>query len=291
MHIGMGTKSSFVICLAALLASSACTKVRQYGVPATEDYGLTIISASIAPLDIEGLGKLEDHNWETTDTIGVYGSEKGSNEIYVPFEKGPLSRFCGEAVKGRLSLYYPYRSEGCLPAARGRMPLRENVEYREDPASFIFSNLTFVAQGEGDNYSFSFPAGIVKLSLAMDISGCRTVRITVSNSSPGYDEYLCGNLATDGSEPLLEDGGRTVSICNIPDKTASEASPLDLYFAAPAGTFENFLISITSSSGESTQICKGPLKVLPRSLTACKVVEYKPEYALGSFGSENGSFN
>lgn len=287
---GMGNRFVALFC-AVLLAAVSCTKVRSYDVPVVEDYGITIISASIEPLDIEGLGKLDGHDWTPTDSLGVYGSERGENVAYVPFSDGSLNRFCGDIVKGDIMLYYPYRKDGCNAARDNRMPLPAEVSYRDNASDFIFSNLTFVTGGDTDNFSFPFPLSLVKMTLALDLTELAKVSVTVSNVSQGYDEYLCGDMALDSRQPYLKNPGKTLEISGIGGKSVGEKAPLDLWFALPEGKYENFIVGFEMSSGESVvQLCKGPLQTKKRCLTTCKVVEYKPEYSLGGYGSEEGGF-
>lgn len=274
------------------MISASCTKVRTYETPDVQDYGLTIVSARIDPIDIEGLGRLNDHRWVETDTIGIYGSEKGSNAAYVPCQDGSLDRFCGDIVKGRLNLYYPYNREGCQAAEIGRMPLKDIVQYNPDPSAFVFSNMTFVSDGEGDDFSFRFPVGLVKMSVVLDAPACRSVSMTVNNISEGYDQWICGDLSINGSVHPVINGGKTLTISSIGGVDVSEQKPLDLYFVAPQSRYENLIITIETEHGDPiVQACKGPLEIREGCLTSCKVVEFKPGYSLDAFGSEAGSLN
>lgn len=271
---------------------ASCTKVRNYDKPDVQDYGLTIVSARINPIEIEGLGRLNDHKWAPTDTIGIYGSEKGGNAAYVPCQDGSLDRFCGDIVKGRLNLYYPYAKAGCAAAQIGRMPLKSTVQYKADPSDFVFANMTFVSDGEGDDFSFKFPVGLVKMSVALEAKACRSVSITVNNISEGYDQWICGDLSINGSVYPVINGGKTLTIDAIGGLDITEEQPLDLYFAAPQSRFENLVITIETEEGDPiVQACKGPLEIREGCLTSCKVVEFKPGYSLGNYGSEEGSYN
>lgn len=290
MNTGMENRYIAILCALSLLSAS-CTKVRSYELPPVQDYGLTIVSARISPIQIDGLGRLNDHEWTETDTLGIYGSGRGENVAYVPCRDGSLDRFCGDIVKGMLNLYYPYDAEGCSAARDGRIPLKSHVAYAADASSAIFSNMTFVAQGEGNDFTFGFPVGVVCLSLALDVPGCRSVSVSVSNMSEGYDEWICGDLSINGSLHPVINGGSTLTIESIGGLDAAEEKPLDLYFAAPAGVFENLVISIDTGDGEPfVQACRGPLEIKEGCLTSCKVVEFKPSYGLGGYGSEPGSF-
>lgn len=278
------------MCTALVIAS--CTKVRTYEKPQVQEYGLTIVSAHIGPIEIEGLGRLNDHAWTETDTLGVYGSDKGINIPYVPCMDGSLDRFCGDIVSGVLNLYYPYKAEGCQAARGGRMPLPAKVAYKADVSDFVFSNMTFVAQGEGDDFSFNFPLGMVEMSLSLDIKDCRSVGITVSNSEEGYSEWICGDLSINGSVHQIVNGSKELVIQEIGGLDSSESAPLKLYFAAPEALYENLIISMQSGEGEPVvQVCKGPLQIVQGCLTRCTVKEFKPEYGLGDYSSESGMFN
>lgn len=287
----MGNRVFAILCAGAVISAS-CTKVRNYEKPPVQDYGLTIVSARINPIEIEGLGRLNDHKWVESDTIGIYGSEKGSNVAYVPCQDGSLDRFCGDIVKGRLNLYYPYEKGGCKAAEIGRMPLKSVVQYSSDPSAFVFSNMTFVSDGEGNDFNFKFPVGMVKMSIALNVPGCRAVSITVNNISEGYDQWICGDFSINGSVYPIINGEKTLTVTAIGGTDVTEEHPLDLYFAAPPSRFENLIITIGTDHGDPiVQACKGPLEIREGCLTSCKVVEFKPGYSLDAYGSEAGSLN
>ena len=188
--------SIIAISLAVLFPS--CEKSGETTLPDVSQEGITVI-----PADLESLLLGDDERvWPEGAYLGVFGSEKGTNEKYVlkkAFEGLASAEFYGPLVAGEtISAYYPWNDSYTGRATAMPVALSSGQAYSELPAKDIFQQyctMAFATMRAG-RMRFFYPFGMLRLKVELD-SALNVKEIVFSSSSRAAAGM--GEVLPDGS--------------------------------------------------------------------------------------------
>ena len=285
-------KMKRIISILSLLATVSCTEELALPAEPEVDNGpTTMLTVSVSQPSFEGYAS-EAFTWGE-DCIGVYGSAQGVNERYLPLESDAEGRttFYGEAVAGRLQLYFPYAAAGNTTLLAGRLPIPAEQQYYASPYDHLRHNVQMAAATNTTEATFEYHTGIIKLQLMLDATAVEQVRVTVQNNTAGNNDHLAGDIALQGDlEPRVVNGSGSVTLYGIGRQSASEDAPLTLWIAAAEGTYDNLVVTISSAEGSVNKPVRGPFIVERAAATTVEVRETNYNYGIGDFGSKPGEF-
>ncbi len=290
-----------IVAIFSLALVSCVERIPEKEMPNVDNGAITMVKATVEPLTLKGATGVGNYVWNEAHTIGIYGTNAGENECYIPVKStvgDNEAYFFGNVVGGDLTIYMPYVSEGNKAALDGRVIVPAEQKFYANEFDHLMYNSTFLAEGKSDNVTFDYHAGLVKVELHYDIQNVTEVLVTVGNvtADGGYDDYCVGDIATDNyAEEFIVNGKNQVAIKGFPEGTNSTLdNPLVVWVAMAPGTYENFVVSIAyGENGEISSPVKGPFIVEKCAITENAVVAKKVELdnGIGGFEGENGEFN
>ena len=296
-------KMKSLLCIVAVfsLALVSCTeRLPESKLP--DDNGsdvITMIKATVAPLELKGYPGVGNYSWNNSHIIGIYGTGAGSNEQYLPVQStlgASEAFFFGNEVGGDLTIYMPYL-EGGIPAGKeGRVAVPAVQQYYADPFDHLMYNSEFLAYVTGNEVSFDFHAGLVKIVIEYDIENITSVNLLVGNISKDgeYDDYCAGDLSiTTDVEQMLVNGVGELSVTGFPEGIDSTvAEPLVVWAVVAPGVYENFVVEISNDKMTIAAPVEGPF-VVEKCAISNDVVAKKVDHnnGVGDFEGENGEFN
>ena len=296
-------KMKSVLCIVAIfsLALVSCVeRIPEKEMPNVDNGVITMIKATVEPLTLKGATGVGNYSWNETHTIGIYGTTIGENECYLPVKStigDNEAYFFGNSVGGNMTVYMPYVSAGSPAALDGRVIVPVQQKYYASPFDHLMYNSTFLVEGKSEEVTFDYHAGLVKIQLQYDIQDIVSVSVLVGNITAGadYNDYCAGELSiyTD-VETLLVNGSDHVTISGFPEGTDTTiANPLTLWAAMAPGSYENFVVEISTADMTISTPVKGPFVVEKKSITehTCVAKEVKYDNGVGDFEGENGEFN
>ena len=297
-------KSLFCILAMFSLAVVSCTeRLPEKEMPKRDNGNITMIKATVDPLQLKGDTGVGYYSWKDTNVIGIYGEDAGYNECYMPVQSTVVdgdneAYFFGNVVGGDLTIYMPYVSEGNKAALDGRVIVPAEQKFYANEFDHLMYNSTFLAEGKSENVTFDYHAGLVKVELHYDIQNITEVAVTVGNvtADGSYDDYCVGDVAIDNyAEEFIVNGKNHVAVKGFPEGTNSTLdNPLVVWVAMAPGSYENFVVEISyGENGEISTPVKGPFIVEKCAITENAVVAKKVELdnGIGGFEGENGEFN
>ena len=296
-------KMKSVLCIVAIfsLALVSCTeRIPEKEMPNVDNGVITMIKASVEPLQLKGAAGVGNFSWKETHNIGIYGTTIGENECYLPVKStigDNEAYFFGNAVGGNMTIYMPYVSSGSPAALDGRVTIPAQQQFYANEFDHLMYNSTFLAETKSDVATFDYHAGLVKVELHYDIPNITEVSVLVGNvtADGGYNDYCVGDLAVDKyAEEYLVNGSNQATVIGFPEGTnTTVAQPLTVWVALAPGTYENFVVEISNAEMTISTPVKGPF-VLEKCAIAenvCDAKEVKYDNGIGDFEGENGEFN
>ena len=296
-------KMKSVLCIVAIfsLALVSCTeRIPEKEMPNVDNGVITIIKASVEPLQLKGAAGVGNFSWKETHNIGIYGTTIGENECYLPVKStigDNEAYFFGNAVGGNMTIYMPYVSSGSPAALDGRVTIPAQQQFYANEFDHLMYNSTFLAETKSDVATFDYHAGLVKVELHYDIPNITEVSVLVGNvtADGGYNDYCVGDLAVDKyAEEYLVNGSNQVTVTGFPEGTnTTVAQPLTVWVALAPGTYENFVVEISNAEMTISTPVKGPFVVEKCAIAenVCDAKEVKYDNGIGDFEGENGEFN
>ena len=243
----------------------ACTKTVPGPKPEITSEGLTVVSADIETLLLDGETA---RHWQDGDAIGLFGSEVGNNEKYLLREAdADLSSalFYGPLIKGEtVAAYYPY-SPSFSGSATGMGALLESEQTYAEGAAEVEQFLRYCPRAyaflQNDKLSFHYPFGMLEVKIALyetlkiysltlsspssSLSGLAVINPEGSAMAPGAPQEA--KLLCEGGVSSRDDAGQVRSF---------------LIVAAP-GTYEDLRLSL-EVEGEPVIHCELGSLNIPR---------------------------
>ena len=296
-------KMKSVLCIVAIfsLALVSCTeRIPEKEMPNVDNGVITMIKATVEPLELKGTTGVGNYSWNEAHTIGIYGTTVGENECYLPVKStigDNEAYFFGNSVGGNMTIYMPYVSSGSPAALDGRVIVPAQQKYYASPFDHLMYNSTFLAETKSDEAIFDYHAGLVKIELQYDLQNVKEVAVLVGNVTPNgdYDDNCVGDLAIDGyAEEFLVNGANNLTITGFPEGTNTTVSnPLTVWAAMAPGVYENLVVEIQTADMTISAPVKGPFVVEKKAITehVCVAKEVKYDNGVGDFEGENGEFN
>ena len=296
-------KMKSVLCIVAIfsLALVSCTeRIPEKEMPNVDNGVITMIKASVEPLQLKGAAGVGNFSWKETHNIGIYGTTIGENECYLPVKStigDNEAYFFGNAVGGNMTIYMPYVSSGSPAALDGRVTIPAQQQFYANEFDHLMYNSTFLAETKSDVATFDYHAGLVKVELHYDIPNVTEVSVLVGNvtADGGYNDYCVGDLAVDKyAEEYLVNGSNQATVIGFPEGTnTTVAQPLTVWVAMAPGTYENFVVEISNAEMTISTPVKGPFVVEKCAIAenVCDAKEVKYDNGIGDFEGENGEFN
>ena len=296
-------KMKSVLCIVAIfsLALVSCTeRIPEKEMPNVDNGVITMIKATVEPLQLKGAAGVGNFSWKETHNIGIYGTTIGENECYLPVKStigDNEAYFFGNPVGGNMTIYMPYVSSGSLAALDGRVTIPVQQKYYANEFDHLMYNSTFLAETKADVATFDYHAGLVKVELHYDMPNITEVSVLVGNvtANGGYDDYCAGDVAVDKyAEEYLVNGSNQVTVTGFPEGTNTTlAQPLTVWVALAPGSYENFVVEISNAEMTISTPVKGPFVVEKCAIAenVCDAKEVKYDNGIGDFEGENGEFN
>lgn len=296
-------KMKSVLCIVAIfsLALVSCTeRIPEKEMPNVDNGVITMIKASVEPLQLKGAAGVGNFSWKETHNIGIYGTTIGENECYLPVKStigDNEAYFFGNPVGGNMTIYMPYVSSGSPAALDGRVTIPVQQKYYANEFDHLMYNSTFLAETKSDVATFDYHAGLVKVELHYDMPNITEVSVLVGNvtANGGYDDYCAGDVAVDKyAEEYLVNGSNQVTVTGFPEGTNTTlAQPLTVWVALAPGSYENFVVEISNAEMTISTPVKGPFVVEKCAIAenVCDAKEVKYDNGIGDFEGENGEFN
>lgn len=296
-------KMKSVLCIVAIfsLALVSCTeRIPEKEMPNVDNGVITMIKATVEPLQLKGAAGVGNFSWKETHNIGIYGTTIGENECYLPVKStigDNEAYFFGNPVGGNMTIYMPYVSSGSPAALDGRVTIPVQQKYYANEFDHLMYNSTFLAETKADVATFDYHAGLVKVELHYDMPNITEVSVLVGNvtANGGYDDYCAGDVAVDKyAEEYLVNGSNQVTVTGFPEGTNTTlAQPLTVWVALAPGSYENFVVEISNAEMTISTPVKGPFVVEKCAIAenVCDAKEVKYDNGIGDFEGENGEFN
>jgi hypothetical protein len=268
--------------------------------PNVDNGVITMVKATVEPLELKGATGVGNYSWNETHSIGIYGTTLGENECYLPVKStigDNEAYFFGNSVGGNMTIYMPYVSAGSPAALDGRVTVPTQQNYYSNPFDHLMYNSTFLAETKSDEVVFDYHAGLVEINLEYDLQDITSVSVSVGNVTPNgdYDDYCAGDIAIDGyAEEFLVNGDNHLTITGFPEGTNTTiANPLTLWAALAPGVYENLVVEISTKSMTISSPVKGPFVVEKKAVSEqiCVAKEVKYDNGIDDFVGENGEFN
>lgn len=249
-------KSVLYIVALFSLALVACTeRLPESNMPDNVENGaITMVTASVKPLYVEGLDGVGNYKWGES-VLGIVSS--GKNERYLPVKSTTGDNeayFYGNEVGGEMAIYMPYSNENGAKAVAGRLTMLTEQNYYADPFDHLMYNSTFLATTTDSSVEFDYYAGLAKIVLKHDISDIVSVTVRVGNVSEGnYDNYLSGDYSI--VDAALDDEANRqneviVKIDTDEPFNSTVDNPAHVWAALTPGTYEHLIVVITPRVGE-----------------------------------------
>ena len=290
-------RSALYISVISALVLASCTKrLPEPQTPEVVNDATTVLSASVEPLSIEGLSESGEFIWNEKHTLGVSGSELGSNLQYVPV-KSTIGQnealFYGGAVKGEFTVYAPYSTDGAKAALDARVVVPTEQNYYENPLDYLMYNSCFYTKTTTESVKFDYHAGLLKINLAHGLENIKHVKVTVANlNETGCNEGVAGYLATTESEQPLTNPQPSVTVSNYAEGlVSSESAPLAVYVLVAPGKYGNFVVEVGTEAFTIAMPVKGPFTVQPLAITELTAKKVDHDFDVDDFLSEEGTFN
>lgn len=240
--------------IAAMTAVASC-KPQYEPLPDTKQDGLTLVAADFESVfDSEGL-------WSENSYLGVFGSERGSNERYIIKSADVNHRtasFYGPIVKGAaLTAYYPYSEAYSGSTAAMPVTLDPDQEYVENASALDqylrYATRVYGYQTAAGHLKFVHPFGMMRVRVDLE----KAVKVSgMTLSCPEGSIAGLGVFSADGSVAMDETSARIISLDCGDGVTSSQGGELtDFYIVAAYGVYPKMTLTI-GIDGEDPAVCE-----------------------------------
>lgn len=296
-------KSLFCIVAIFSLALVSCTdRLPEKEMPDVDNGVITMMKATVEPLELKGLEGLGNFVWNEKHVIGVYGSTMGGNECYLPVKTTVGSSeayFYGNKVGGELRLYMPYVSGGSEATLDNRVTVPAKQQYYADAFDHMMYNSTFLGTGNLDAVNFGYHAGLLKIEIYYDIQNITSVSVMVGNLTVdgGYSPHLVGDISVDEDvEEFVKNGSDRLAITGFPEGVSSKEdtdSPAVVWAVLAPGIYENLVIEVSNDEITTSLPVRGPFVVEKCALTekVCEARKIPLNNDVDDFEGETGTFD
>ena len=223
--------------------------------------------------------------WTEGKAMGVYGTVKGENTKYVPYNeyhgKSGLVKLYGAEVEGDLMAYFPYNEQGYAAVAEGKCPYRSVQKYYPSAAEHYAGNVVLVAKETDGKFDFVHKAGLIRFEINVDFDG----EVKAVQLSSGLN-VLCGNFPLDADGEVSE-GENVVTVRGM-GKTSGK---FDVWFMLPAGSYETLQVVVMTDQTNMTKPVNGVVPVRAGEVTNMTVVDEAYEYTGSDFEKIPGIFD
>ena len=305
-------KSVLYIVAIFSLALASCTERIEDKQPSDVQNGvITMVSASVKPLVVEGLEGVGNYQWGERE-LGIVLSN-GENVRYLPVKSttgDSEAYFYGDVVDGEMSIYMPYSNENGERAKAGRLSMLPEQTYYADPFDHLMYNSNFLATTTGTHVEFDYYAGLLKVEVQYELYNIDSVQVMVGNieTDGTYDSFVSGDYSI-SNDKLDNESSRSESVVvKMPEKglNATVENPLTLWVALAPGTYQNFIVIVKGENkdgenlsitlpvkGENEQKEESPFVVERCALTPQTCVAKKVDYdnGIGDLEGKPGEFN
>ena len=253
--------------------------------------GLTNISTTTFHASIEsggtktvlgnGESDTESHPvlWTPGDAIGITATSVFGRYEYRGTEDTDFAEFEGEPIQGDLFYaVYPYSAKTAMSGSVLSLELPTVQQYAE--ASFAPSYSPMVARSESTELEFKNLCGLLKIRL----TGTETISsITFRSSGQGVSGPATVSMDYESvPELVMSDGaGMSVTLDCGEGVALNGTVPVPFYIVLPAGTYDDFSITVTSADGTVMTKENSGLVINRSMVRPTSVVEFVPDEAQG----------
>ena len=253
--------------------------------------GLTDISATTFQAFTESGGtktflenggsETESHSvlWVPGDAIGIASASDFSRYEYKGDGQTDFAEFEGEPVHGDyFYAVYPYSEKAALSGDMLSLELPSVQEYT--PLSFAPGVFPMVARSESTVLEFKNLCGLLKVNL----TGTETISsITFRSSGQGVSGPATVSMDYESvPELVMSDGaGMSVTLDCGEGVALNGTVPVPFYIVLPAGTYDDFSITVTSADGTVMTKENSGLVINRSMVRPTSVVEFVPDEAQG----------
>lgn len=204
----------------------------------------------------------------------IYDGKTGEAEIF------------GREARGKVYAYYPYSAEGYTPCAEGRVNIPSAQKWFDTFDGHINGNTTcLVAAAEDGKLSFRQVCGCIHIRIAIDFP--ENIRRVVLSA----EDFICGDYYIgSGQSQRLTDGGKSITVSGI-DSPSSIASPLDVWFMLPPGTYKGLFVSVSGQNESVTSVLENTITVESGKQCDADAREQRHDYGAGDFEGEKVDFD
>ena len=196
-----------------------------------------------------GGSETESHSvlWVPGDAIGIASASDFSRYEYKGDGQTDFAEFEGDPVHGDyFYAVYPYSEKAALSGDMLSLELPSVQEYT--PLSFAPGAFPMVARSESTVLEFKNLCGLLKINL----TGTETISsITFRSSGQGVSGPATVSMDYESVPELVMSGGAGMSVTlDCGEGVALNGTvPVPFYIVLPAGTYDDFSITVTSADG------------------------------------------
>ena len=263
-------KSALYIVAIFSLALVSCTdRLPVAGMPEDIEKGngaITMISATVKPLYVQGLTGVGKYKWGEHQTLGIIPTN-GENVQYLPVKSttGDSEAFfygneVGKGDGSELSIYMPYSNENGAKAKDGRLSMLSEQVYYSNAFDHLMYNSTFLATTTSTNVEFDYYAGLLQVAVTYDINNIKAVKVVVGNidTNGNYNAFVSGDYSIADESLSNDESCQDYVTVNVKEEgvNATIDKPLTVWVALAPGTYENFVIILNGedSNGNATSV-------------------------------------
>ena len=271
-------KRLFTIITIIWVAVSCGTKLSLPDDPQLSQTGRYEFSAQVASLS-------EALVWTEGKAIGVYGTQKGVNAKYVPYNEfhgqSGLVKLYGAEVDGDLVAYFPYCEEGYAAVGEAKCPYKSVQQYYPSAAEHYAANVVLAAKESDGMFDFVHRAGLLRFEVDVDFDGEVKGIQLVSGMN-----VLCGNFPLEAEDEVSE-GEKVVTVRGM----GKQAGKFDVWVVLPAGSYETLQVVVVTDQTNLTKPVNGVVPVRAGEVTNLTVVDEAYEYTGSDFEKIPGIFD
>lgn len=228
-----------------------------------------------------GGSETESHSvlWVPGDAIGIASASDFSRYEYKGDGQTDFAEFEGEPVHGDyFYAVYPYSEKAALSGDMLSLELPSVQEYT--PLSFAPGVFPMVARSESTVLEFKNLCGLLKINL----TGTETISsITFRSSGQGVSGPATVSMDYESvPELVMSDGaGMSVTLDCGEGVALNGTVPVPFYIVLPAGTYDDFSITVTSADGTVMTKENSGLVINRSMVRPTSVVEFVPDEVQG----------
>lgn len=228
-----------------------------------------------------GGSETESHSvlWVPGDAIGIASASDFSRYEYKGDGQTDFAEFEGDPVHGDyFYAVYPYSEKAALSGDMLSLELPSVQEYT--PLSFAPGAFPMVARSESTVLEFKNLCGLLKVNL----TGTETISsITFRSSGQGVSGPAAVSMDYESVPELVmsDAAGMSVTLDCGEGVALNGTVPVPFYIVLPAGTYDDFSITVTSADGTVMTKENSGLVINRSMVRPTSVVEFVPDEAQG----------